>query len=176
MHVICVSCILYFLLFLVEPPHIVDIKDILVDINVQDNVTLTCSFTGYPTPTVYWMRVTRKRRQPVPEYQYFNDNTIITGNTAILSLSNVEQHLGSYQCVVTNEAGYVSRTARVLPKGKCQYLYRTYSPKLSNCSYVCCMYINVFAAYSRFLSFTSVRYLNYLSWYLGRGTYKTYIE
>ena len=56
--------------------------------------------------------------------QYFNDSTIINGTTAILHLSDAVEHLGSYQCVAVNEAGYVSRTARILPQGKfkCYYI------------------------------------------------------
>lgn len=100
-----------------EPPHIDDIKDVFVDINVLDNMTFTlnCSFSGHPTPTVYWMRMFKYRKRLV----YFNDNTTVIGNTAVLHLSNIAKNdLGSYQCVAINEAGYVSRTARILPKGK----------------------------------------------------------
>lgn len=107
--------------FCLEPPHIADINDVLVDINEQDNVTLNCSFTGNPRPTVFWMRVLNKRKFPV--LQYFNDSTVINGTTAILHLLNTAKHLGSYQCIAVNEAGYVSRTARVLPKGKCKCYY-----------------------------------------------------
>jgi len=101
-----------------EPPHIADIKDVLVDIDTLDNVTLTlsCSFAGYPVPIVYWMRMLKDGRSVID--QYFNDSTIIIGNIAILSLSNIMSHFGSYQCIAVNEAGYVSRTARILPKGK----------------------------------------------------------
>lgn len=80
-------------------------------------MTLNCSFTGHPMPTVYWMRVVGKSWY-VDKHQYFNDSMIIIGNTAILNLANTAEHLGSYQCVATNEAGYVSSTARILPKGK----------------------------------------------------------
>ena len=48
------------------------------------------------------------------------DYVSIINNTAILNLTidaNNETFLGSYQCIVKNEAGYVSRTTRVLPKG-----------------------------------------------------------
>ena len=85
-------------------------------------MTLSCSFTGNPRPTVFWMRVLNKRRLPI--LQYFNDSTVINETTAILHLSNAVKHLGSYQCIALNEAGYVSRTARVLPKGKykCYYI------------------------------------------------------
>lgn len=102
------------LLIFSEPPHIADIDDILVDINTQDHVILNCSFTGHPLPKVYWMRVLKKRGS----VKYQNESTVITGNTAILNLSHVKEHLGSYQCIAINEGGYVSRTARVLPKGK----------------------------------------------------------
>ena len=112
-----------------EPPTIADFKDLLVDPNVLDNVTLNCSFTGYPIPAVYWMRVLEGFT-----YQYFNDSTVITGNTAVLSLSNALKHLGSYQCVAVNEAGYVSRTARVLPKGKYSIITKC-SVKLCNMLY-----------------------------------------
>ena len=80
-------------------------------------MTLNCSFTGHPTPTVYWMRVLRNGLD-IDTIQYFNDSNVIFGNTAVLYISNTLKHLGSYQCVAVNEAGYVSRTARVLPKGK----------------------------------------------------------
>ena len=105
-------------MYVLEPPHITDIGDVLVDIDGQDDVILSCSFTGHPTPRVYWMRVLEERRSPKPEY--FNESTIINGTTAILNLSNTDtvERLGSYQCVAINGAGYVSRTARVLPKGK----------------------------------------------------------
>lgn len=101
-----------------EPPTIADFNDVLVDASVLDNVTLNCSFTGHPIPTVYWMRVLQKFTEVMYQYQYFNDSTVTTGNTAVLNLSNARKHLGSYQCVAINEAGYVSRTARILPKGK----------------------------------------------------------
>ena len=107
---------MYVLCFL-EPPTIADFKDLLVDANVSDSVTLNCSFTGHPIPTVYWMRVLRNGWD-IELIQYFNDSTVVIGNTAVLYLSNALKHFGSYQCVAVNEAGYVSRTARVLPKGK----------------------------------------------------------
>ena len=109
---------MYVLCFL-EPPTIADFKDLLVDANVSDGVTLNCSFTGHPIPTVYWMRVLRNDwGTGIELIQYFNDSTVVIGNTAVLYLSNALKYFGSYQCVAVNEAGYVSRTARVLPKGK----------------------------------------------------------
>ena len=74
-------------------------------------MTLSCSFTGDPMHTVaYWMRGNWN-------LSYI---TNVKNNTAILNLTidaNTEEPMGSYQCVITNEAGYVSRTARILPKG-----------------------------------------------------------
>ena len=81
-----------------------------------NNVTLSCSFTGDLIHTnVYWTR----------RYQKLTNNTtIVNNNTAILNLfidaidaKTRNPPLGSYQCVVMNKAGYVSRTARVLPEG-----------------------------------------------------------
>ena len=105
------------MLCFLEPPTIAAFQDLLVDANVLDNVTLNCSFTGHTIPTVYWMRVLRDVWS-IDTIQYFNDSTVIIGNTAVLYISNTLKHLGSYQCVAVNEAGYVSHTARVLPKGK----------------------------------------------------------
>lgn len=95
-----------------EPPMIVNItSDVLINTSVANNVTLKCSFTGDLTQTsVYWMR----------NSQNITRNVIIHNKTAILSLSidaDSKTLLGSYQCVVTNEVGYISRTARILPKG-----------------------------------------------------------
>ena len=97
---------------LLEPPHIINISsDVLINTSVINNVILYCSFTNDLThTTVYWMKGNWN----------LTDSTDVINNTAILNLSidaNTEDFLGSYQCVVTNAAGYVSRTTRVLPKG-----------------------------------------------------------
>jgi len=46
--------------------------------------------------------------------------TIVTKeNTSNLHLmmSDPRPYMGSYQCVAVNEAGYVSKTMRILPRG-----------------------------------------------------------
>ena len=95
-----------------EPPHIINISsDVLINTSVINNVILNCSFTGDLTHTmVYWMKGN----------QNLTERTNVMNNTANLNLTidvNTDDFMGSFQCVVTNEAGYVSRTARVLPKG-----------------------------------------------------------
>ena len=104
-----------------EPPHIINISsDVLINTSVINNVILNCSFTGDLMHTmVYWMKGNRN----------LTDRTNVINNTANLNLSidvNTEDFMGSFQCVVTNEAGYVSRTARVLPKGKLLYAHIYY--------------------------------------------------
>ena len=97
---------------LLEPPYIINISsDVLINISVINNVILNCSFTGDLTHMmVYWMKGNRN----------LTDRTNVINNTAIINLSidaYTEDYMGSYQCVVTNEAGFDSRTTRVLPKG-----------------------------------------------------------
>ena len=93
-------------------------SDMLVDLqNVDDyliNVSITCTFSGHPRPQVKWFLNGLNVSECI-------DATNITteGNTSILYLSttNSKSFFGSYQCVVDNEAGYVSNTTRILPKG-----------------------------------------------------------
>ena len=72
---------------------------------------LNCSFTGdLMHRMIYWIK----------GMWNLTDYVSIINNTAILNLTidaKNETFLGSYQCIVKNEAGYVSRTTRVLPKG-----------------------------------------------------------
>jgi len=71
-------------------------------------------FTGNPTPSVYW------RMERSNKLINLTHNTTIIANTVILSLTitdNLVHYLGSYQCVAVSEAGYISRTTRILPKG-----------------------------------------------------------
>lgn len=104
-----------------ETPYIINItSDVLINTSVPNNVTLNCSFTGNLVhTTVHWKKGNLD----------LTHNTIITNNNiAILSLSidaNMKNFMGSYQCVVKNEVGYVSRTTRILPKGNNIILYAT---------------------------------------------------
>ena len=116
-----------FVYMILEPPRIINItSDILIDMSVLNNVTLNCSFTGdLIHTTIYWMKGNMD----------LTHNTNINKNTAILSLSidaNTRDLLGSYQCFVENDAGYTSRTARVLPKGN---------------KYICILYIALLVQY-----------------------------
>ena len=109
-------------LFTLEPPQIINITgDVLVDINsTRNDIILKCVFTGNSTPSVYW-RMERNNK-----LINLTHNTTIIGNTVILSLTitdNLVHYLGSYQCIVVSEAGYISRTTRVLPKGKITCYY-----------------------------------------------------
>lgn len=97
----------------IEPPHIINItSDVLINISALNNVNLNCSFAGDLTyTTAYWIK---------GNMNLTRNTTIMSNNTAVLSLSidpSEETYLGSYQCVVTNEVGYDSRTTRVLPTG-----------------------------------------------------------
>lgn len=86
-------------------------------------MTLNCSFTGDRSKTtVYWMK---------GNLNWTANTTIANNNSAILSLfidanSDMHKYLGSYQCVVTNKFGYISRTSRILPKGNV-YMCMQYS-------------------------------------------------
>jgi len=93
-------------------------SDMLVDLqNVDDyliNVTITCTFSGHPSPRVKWFL------NGLNVSECIDATSIVTeGNTSILYLSttNSKSFFGSYQCVLDNEAGYVSNTTRILPKG-----------------------------------------------------------
>ena len=86
-------------------------SDMLVDLqNVDDyliNVTITCTFSGHPSPRVKWFL------NGLNVSECIDVTSIVTeGNTSILYLSttNSKSFFGSYQCVVDNEAGYVSNT------------------------------------------------------------------
>ena len=101
-----------------EPPHITNItSDVLIDINntsTINDIILKCVFTGNPTPSAYW-RMERRN-----ELINLTHNTTIIGNTVILTLTitdNLVCYFGSYQCIAVSEAGYISRTTRILPKG-----------------------------------------------------------
>ena len=99
-----------------EPPRIIYITgDVLIDINsTRNDIVLKCVFTGNPTPSVYW------RMERSNKLINLTHNSTIIGNTVILSLiitDNLVHYLGSYQCVVISETGYISRTTRILPKG-----------------------------------------------------------
>jgi len=101
---------------LLEPPQIINITgDVLVDINnTRNDIILKCVFTGNPTPSVYWIM---ERKNKLINLTH---NTTIIGNTVILTLiitDNLQHYLGSYQCIVVSEAGYISQTTRILPKG-----------------------------------------------------------
>ena len=108
--------VIYFLKL--EPPYITDITgDVLIDIDntsTWNNIILKCVFTGNPRPSVHW------RMERSNKLIDLTHNTTIIGNTAILTLTITDNIiLGSYQCiVVSEEAGYISRTTRILPKGK----------------------------------------------------------
>ncbi|XP_065912633.1 hemicentin-1-like isoform X3 [Dysidea avara] len=94
-------------------------EDLLLDIsqvsnNYKVNVTITCSFTGHPRPQVNWLL------NGDDIYSCDINVTIVTeGNTSTLHLMmfDPQPYMGSYQCVVVNKAGYVSKTTRILPRG-----------------------------------------------------------
>ena len=93
-------------------------EDMLLDLpqvstNYKVNVTIVCSFTGHPRPQVKWLLNGDNISSCV------NVTNVTEGNASTLHLMMFDPrpYMGSYQCVVVNEAGYVSRTTRILPKG-----------------------------------------------------------
>ena len=92
-------------------------EDLLLDLpqiaTNKVNVTITCSFTGHPTPQVNWLLNGDNVSSCI------NVTNVTEGNTSTLHLimSDPRPYMGSYQCVVVNEAGCVSKTTRILPRG-----------------------------------------------------------
>ncbi|XP_065912639.1 striated muscle preferentially expressed protein kinase-like isoform X2 [Dysidea avara] len=94
-------------------------EDLLLDIsqvsnNYKVNVTITCSFTGHPRPQVNWLL----NGDDISSCD-INVTIVTEGNTSTLHLMMFDPrpYMGSYQCVVVNKAGYVSKTTRILPRG-----------------------------------------------------------
>ena len=93
-------------------------EDLLLDLpqvstNYKINVTITCSFTGHPRPQVNWILNGDNISSCI------NVTIVTEENTSNLHLMMFDprNYMGSYQCVVVNEAGYVSKTTRILPRG-----------------------------------------------------------
>jgi len=90
-------------------------EDLLLDLS-QDyniNVTITCSFTGHPRPQVNWLHNGDNISSCTNVMIVTEENT----SNLHLMMSDPRPYMGSYQCVVVNEAGYVSKTTRILPRG-----------------------------------------------------------
>ena len=93
-------------------------EDLLLDLphvsnNYKVNVTITCNFTGHPRPLVSWFLNGDNISSCI------NVTIVTEGNTSALHLVmfNPVPYMGSYQCVIVNKAGYVSKTTRILPRG-----------------------------------------------------------
>ena len=95
--------------------------DLLLDLpydhsnSYKVNVTISCSFTGHPKPQVTWLL----NGDTVNSSLCINGTIVTKGNTSTLQLIifDPRPYMGSYQCEVVNEAGYVSNTTRILRKG-----------------------------------------------------------
>ena len=77
-------------------------------VNQGESITLTCSYTGDPTPTLKWTRYLSAEFSDIPNTQGSN---VLTINNAQL------EDRGVYICTVENEVGssrYVDPTCRVV--------------------------------------------------------------
>ena len=65
-------------------------------VNQGESITLTCSYTGDPTPTLKWTRYLSAEFSDIPNTQGSN----------VLTISNAQlEDRGVYICTVENEVG-----------------------------------------------------------------------
>ncbi|XP_033743199.1 hemicentin-2-like [Pecten maximus] len=100
---------------------------------VNQNLKLTCSATGIPTPIVTWFREAEELANTnSPDYiieaGVSPDNPYLVSST--LTVSDTEgRNVFGYRCRVTNDNGVIQKTFRIRRKLKCRCLSRL----LRNC-------------------------------------------
>ena len=85
-------------------------------INAGGSITLSCSATAIPQPTITWSRTTYYGTETLS--QNSSENIMIDGN--VLTVSNVQYYRdnGTYSCIAANSRGSNHSFAEVKVHGK----------------------------------------------------------
>ena len=84
----------------IVPPVIVESSTIIL-VNLQDTASLHCVASGWPTPSVVWIRRGR--------HVFQDDHNSILYNGTLVVYNAMKEHTGAYMCQAENQAGLAKK-------------------------------------------------------------------
>ena len=90
-----------------------------VDLNIGDDITLTCSASGDPLPQISWEKTDKR----TGERLMLSGSDVVALSNGNLPLVNVQQdYTGLYHCVASNRVDQIKVTAEIRVQGRYMFV------------------------------------------------------